>query len=51
VAENFKSFKELLDKNYQEGGQKTKLPGYREKGGLFEVTYQGSIGKNHSYKK
>lgn len=39
VAENFKSFKELLDKHYQEGTKRPKLPGYREKGGLFEVTY------------
>jgi putative transposase len=39
VAENFKSFKELLDKHYQQGEKKPKLPGYREKGGLFEVTY------------
>ncbi|WP_243146829.1 RNA-guided endonuclease TnpB family protein [Scytonema sp. UIC 10036] len=39
VAENFKSFKQLLDKHYSEGAKKPKLPGYRQKGGMFEVTY------------
>ncbi len=39
VAENFKSFKQLLDKHYTEATKEPKLPGYREKGGLFEVTY------------
>jgi IS605 OrfB family transposase len=39
VAENFKSFKKLLDKSYEEGTKKPKLPGYRKKGGLFEITY------------
>ncbi|MBR8837046.1 MAG: transposase [Stigonema ocellatum SAG 48.90 = DSM 106950] len=41
VAENFKSFKQLLDKHYGEGTKKPKLPGYRKKGGMFEVTYPG----------
>jgi putative transposase len=45
VAENFKSFKELLDNYYQEGGKRPNLPGYREKGGLFEVTYPGQAVK------
>jgi putative transposase len=45
VAENFKSFKELLDKYYQQGALKPKLPGYRKKGGLFEVTYPGQAVK------
>ncbi|GAA6622151.1 RNA-guided endonuclease InsQ/TnpB family protein [Scytonema sp. NUACC26] len=39
VAENFKSFKQLLDKHFSEGTKKPKLPGYRQKGGMFEVTY------------
>ncbi|KYC42417.1 hypothetical protein WA1_20855 [Scytonema hofmannii PCC 7110] len=39
VAENFKSFKQLLDKYFSEGTKKPKLPGYRQKGGMFEVTY------------
>jgi IS605 OrfB family transposase len=39
VAENFKSFKEVLDRHYVEGGKRPNLPGYRKKGGLFEITY------------
>ncbi len=39
VAENFKSFKQLLDKHLNVGAKNPKLPGYREKGGMFEVTY------------
>jgi putative transposase len=45
VAENFKSFKQLLDKYYSEGTKKPRLPGYREKGGMFEVTYPGQTVK------
>ncbi|MBO3458518.1 transposase [Aetokthonos hydrillicola Thurmond2011] len=41
VAENFKSFKQLLDKHYIDGSKKPKLPGYRIPGGMFEVTYPG----------
>ncbi|WP_081403125.1 RNA-guided endonuclease InsQ/TnpB family protein [Scytonema hofmannii] len=41
VTENFKSFKQLLDKHFSEGTKKPKLPGYRQKGGMFEVTYPG----------
>ncbi|MUG93720.1 IS200/IS605 family element transposase accessory protein TnpB [Scytonema sp. UIC 10036] len=45
VAENFQSFKQLLDKHFSEGTKKPKLPGYREKGGMFEVTYPGQTVK------
>jgi putative transposase len=43
VAENFKSFKQLLDKHFGEGTKKPKLPGYRQKGGMFEVTYPSQL--------
>ncbi|MDR9893159.1 transposase [Aetokthonos hydrillicola Thurmond2011] len=45
VYENFKSFKQLLDKHYAEGTKRPKLPGYREKGAMFEVTYPGQAVK------
>jgi putative transposase len=45
VAENFKSFKQLLDKHYIDGSKKPKLPGYRIPGGMFEVTYPGQTVK------
>ncbi|BAZ12972.1 transposase [Calothrix sp. NIES-4071] len=45
VAENFKSFKQLLDKHYIDGSKKPKLPGYRMPGGMFEVTYPGQTVK------
>lgn len=41
VAENFKSFKQLLDKHFAEGTKEPRLPGYRQPGGMFEVTYPG----------
>jgi putative transposase len=45
VAENFKSFKQLLDKHYIDGSKKPKPPGYRIPGGMFEVTYPGQTVK------
>jgi putative transposase len=45
VAENFKSFKQLLDKHYELGTKRPRLPGYRVKGGMFEVTYPGQTVK------
>jgi putative transposase len=53
VAENFKSFKQLLDKHYIDGSKKPKLPGYRNRFGMFEVTYPGQsvkIGVEHGIK-
>jgi putative transposase len=45
VAENFKSFKQLLDKHYCDNSKKPHIPGYRVKGGMFEVTYPAQAAK------